>query len=128
VAPRLDSWHGVVARLQANKLSAIRLELETTRAGKPLRSAQGVSSPENKPLAQYSRHYVRPDVRPSEHKLFGANSRNWRKYIGAPEEIRTPDPQIRSVGVFLSQASTAVHMAPKITIFRRTDWTALYGI
>jgi hypothetical protein len=85
VAPRLDSWHGVVARLQANKLSAIRLELETTRAGKPLRSAQGVSSPENKPLAQYSRHYVRPDVRPSEHKLFGANSRNWRKYIGAPE-------------------------------------------
>jgi hypothetical protein len=81
VAPRLDSRHGVVARLQANKLSAIRLELETTRAGKPLRSAQGVSSPENKPLAQYSRHYVRPDVRPSEHKLYGANSRNWRKSL-----------------------------------------------
>jgi hypothetical protein len=51
------------------------------------------------------------------------------KFVEAmPEEIRTPDPQIRSVGVFLSQASTAVHMAPKITIFRRTDWTALYGI
>jgi hypothetical protein len=47
VAPRLDSWHGVVARLQANKLAAIRLELETTRAGKPVRSAQGVSSTES---------------------------------------------------------------------------------
>jgi len=41
VAPRPDLWRGVVARLQANKLAAIRLgigvvrnrfELETTRA------------------------------------------------------------------------------------------------
>jgi hypothetical protein len=28
-----------------------------------------------------SRHYVRPDVRPGEHKLYGANSRNWRKSL-----------------------------------------------
>ena len=49
-------------------------------------------------------------------------------FIGAPGRIRTSDPQIRSVGVFLSQASTAVHIVLKIAIFQWTDWTALYGI
>jgi hypothetical protein len=30
-------------------------------------------------------------------------------FIGAPEEIRTPDPQIRSVEVCLSQASMVMY-------------------
>jgi hypothetical protein len=47
---------------------------------------------------------------------------------GAPEEIRTPDPQIRSLGVSFLWSSIVVHIGQKIEIFRGIDWTALYGI